>query len=245
MTSGLAEAWERYWHDLPTTPGAAPWDGDATAHVAEHVPLFEPYFERDLPLLDIGCGNGRQTLFLGTCFPRVIGLDVSESAVERARAGYVPDNVEFRRLDLLDTAAVADLSAELGDANVYMRAVLHQLPPESKLAAAANLARLLGERGHVFALELTPEGRRPSRLRGGRGGGNSQGEAGDGVRDRRRAVVRPERASPAGGGGPAPAGDGTGHAAHDRPAGGRQPVGPSRRVRRGHPRLGRRCLFGG
>ncbi|MCP2258453.1 Methyltransferase domain-containing protein [Streptoalloteichus tenebrarius] len=157
MTSGLAEAWERYWHDLPTTPGAAPWDGDATAHVAEHVPLFEPYFERDLPLLDIGCGNGRQTLFLGTCFPRVIGLDVSESAVERARAGYVPDNVEFRRLDLLDTAAVADLSAELGDANVYMRAVLHQLPPESKLAAAANLARLLGERGHVFALELTPE----------------------------------------------------------------------------------------
>ncbi|SHG14907.1 class I SAM-dependent methyltransferase [Streptoalloteichus hindustanus] len=157
MTSGLAEAWERYWRELPTTPGAAPWDGDATAHVAEHVPLFQPYFEPDLPLLDVGCGNGRQTLFLGTCFPRVIGLDVSATAVERAMAGYVPDNVEFRQLDLLDNAAVAELADELGDVNIYMRTVLHQLPPEMKPAAAANLARLVGARGHVFALELSPE----------------------------------------------------------------------------------------
>jgi len=41
---------------------------------------------RDLPVADLGCGNGRQTMFLGQHFTTVIGTDISPAAIEQARA---------------------------------------------------------------------------------------------------------------------------------------------------------------
>ncbi|WP_347566302.1 class I SAM-dependent methyltransferase [Scytonema sp. UIC 10036] len=34
--------------------------------------------------VDFACGNGTQTKFLAQCFPSVIGIDVSKSAIEIA-----------------------------------------------------------------------------------------------------------------------------------------------------------------
>jgi len=104
------------------------------------------------PVLDVGCGNGTQTVFLAEHYSRVLGLEVSESAVQSAKQTY--PGVEFRQYDLLDEEATKALHSELGDCNIYVRAVLHPLPDESRAIAVANLARLLGKRGGLFVIEL-------------------------------------------------------------------------------------------
>ena len=44
---------------------------------------------------------------------------------------------------------------EIGDANVYIRGVLHQLTPESRPLAARSVEILLGARGVLYLIELS------------------------------------------------------------------------------------------
>ena len=79
--------WEGFWSSIRSTgmTGQVMWDSipeDAAKQDYEH---FKGYFNRALPLLDIGCGNGRQTRFFAQHFSKVIGIDVSEAAVALAR----------------------------------------------------------------------------------------------------------------------------------------------------------------
>lgn len=54
---------------------------------------------------------------------------------------------------MVDGPAVAALSAELGDATIYMRGLLHQLAPEDRDVLAHTIATLLGRRGRAFVVE--------------------------------------------------------------------------------------------
>ena len=53
-------------------------------------------------VLEIGCGAGRFTRMLSTLAERIVALDVSPTAIDRARSGLVPDGVEFRAINVLD-----------------------------------------------------------------------------------------------------------------------------------------------
>jgi SAM-dependent methyltransferase len=128
----------------------------AVLNTGAHLSKFQPFFAADMPLLDIGCGNGSQTIFLSGHYRRVIGLDFSPSAIENAVA-HGSAVAEFRQFDLLDEVSVTALHRELGDCNIYIRTVLHNIAREQRQAAIANLAKLLGANGHLFAVELSPE----------------------------------------------------------------------------------------
>jgi SAM-dependent methyltransferase len=154
VNSEPRENWERYWRDLPNAPGTAIWDSAAEVTVAAQLPWFDKYFSAELPVLDIGCGNGTQTRFLAGRFPRVLGLDFAPAAIEQARGQSGDSRAEFREFDLTDRDAARTLHAELGDCNIYLRGVLHQMPDEARPDAAASLAELLGSTGHLFAVEL-------------------------------------------------------------------------------------------
>src|ERR1041384_2080653 len=154
MTSDVETLWEYYWRDLPKDSGAAFWDSDPHFTAARHVPLFRQYFDPGLPLVDVGCGNGTQTRYLAGRFDRVIGVDIADAAVQSARAAG--SEAEYRRMDLLDPADVDALRTRTGDVNLYVRGVRHQIPPDGLAAAFAGIARLLGDRGHMFCQELTP-----------------------------------------------------------------------------------------
>jgi SAM-dependent methyltransferase len=108
-------------------------------------------------VVDLGCGDGRQTRFLGQHFASVVGTDISPSAVERARAADNPSTVRYRVLDARHPDEAQHLHAQLGDANVYVRGVLQALPPADRPRAIDSIARLVGETGVVFAKELPPE----------------------------------------------------------------------------------------
>lgn len=148
--------WEHWWAGLDGTPGEIVWEADP-ADLEEDLGYFAGSLDPALPMVDFGCGDGRQTRFLAGRFPQVVGVDISAAAIRRAGAADNPPNVAFQVLDARDRDGAARLHAELGDANVYVRGVLQTLPPASRPGAVDTIAALLGTAGTLFAKELPPE----------------------------------------------------------------------------------------
>ncbi|MEU3829998.1 class I SAM-dependent methyltransferase [Streptomyces sp. NPDC029080] len=151
--------WESFWGETPDGHGEAIWDSDPSLGAAPHSELLLPYADPERTIVDLGCGNGTQTRFLATRFARAVGVDLSHAAVEHARRASKGDAVEFEQLDLTDTHAVHALHERLGDANVYMRAVIHQSEPHARPAVAAAVAGIIGSEGRAFVVELTSASR--------------------------------------------------------------------------------------
>lgn len=156
MAHRNGQVWEAFWHDLPNRVGEAFWDCPPTDGAATHVELFAPHFDAGIPLVDLGCGNGTQTRYLATLFDRVIGVDIAEAALDRARRDNTAPNVEYLTLDVLDTDQVRAFHDRFGDVNIYLSGVIHQIPVPERVACAEGLATLAGTRGCVFDQELTP-----------------------------------------------------------------------------------------
>ncbi|MGW2558797.1 class I SAM-dependent methyltransferase [Streptomyces sp. NPDC001514] len=155
VTSRYKDAWEGFWREAPDEPGAVFWDAEPSVTAGVHLALFESHLAApELPLLDLGCGNGTQTRYLAERFPQVLGVDLAEAAVDHARQQDKGGEVRYRTVDAVDGAAVEQLHAELGDANVYMRGVLHQCEAQDRGALARSIATLVGDGGRAFVVEL-------------------------------------------------------------------------------------------
>ncbi|MEV6840624.1 class I SAM-dependent methyltransferase [Streptomyces sp. NPDC051133] len=155
VSDNYRNAWESYWSQTSDATGDAIWDADPSLSAAPHSELLLPHADPARTIVDLGCGNGTQTRYLATRFARAVGVDLSHAAVEHARRAADGSSIEFRQLDLTDTDAVHALHDQLGDSNVYMRAVIHQSEPAARPAVAAAVAALLGTEGRAFVAELT------------------------------------------------------------------------------------------
>ncbi len=147
--------WERWWTAVDGLPGEIVWDAHE-ADLAADLEVFAAAFDPSLPVIDLGCDDGRQTRFLACHFESVVGVDISPAAVACARAGENPPDVSYRVLDARFPQAAARLHEELGDANVYLRGVLQALPAGERPDAVSSIATLIGRTGAVFAKELPP-----------------------------------------------------------------------------------------
>ncbi|MFI6034333.1 class I SAM-dependent methyltransferase [Streptomyces sp. NPDC051315] len=160
VTSRYREAWEGFWREAPEEPGAVFWDADPAVTAARHLAFFEPRLvDAGLPLIDLGCGNGTQTRFLADRFPHVIGTDLAAAALDHARRADPAGQATYRQLDAAEKGEAEALHAELGDANVYMRGVLHQCEPGDRQPLVDGIAALLGDRGRAFLVELSEAAR--------------------------------------------------------------------------------------
>jgi SAM-dependent methyltransferase len=137
------------------TPGEIFWDVDSTQAAQEDLELFGGYFSPILPLVDLGCGNGTQTRFLAKHFARVIGTEIAPAAIELARKTNGAPNVSYRLLDVLCPGDAQRLHQEIGDANLYVRTVLHQLSPTDHETAVESIEQLLGGTGVLYLIELS------------------------------------------------------------------------------------------
>ncbi len=156
-SSRYLASWEGFWGSLSGAPDEVLWDADP-AHAAEQdLALFRDYADPQLPLIDLGCGSGTQTRFLANHFAEVIGTDIAPAAVEIARTKNAVPNASYRVLDVLSPYDAGVLHEEIGDANVYMRGVLHQLSPSDHAMAIQSIERLLGARGVLYLVELSSE----------------------------------------------------------------------------------------
>lgn len=155
------QAWNSYWGNVQVTGphGDVLWDSHGEHEMAEHAGLLSELVDPALPMVDVGCGNGTQSRQLAGLFPHVVGIDFAGNAVDRARAESAGlPGAEFRVIDATVPGALDDLAAELGDANAFLRGVLHVLEKDAQQRLEANLRTLTGARGRVFLAETNFEG---------------------------------------------------------------------------------------
>lgn len=148
--------WDTYWSRARSNAAENDvlWDSEDDAELAAALDRFQPHLDPSLPIIDLGCGNGRRARFLAARFERVVGIDVSPAAIELARAQSTGiENVTFEVLDGLDPGAVDALAARLGPANVYMRTVFHVIHGNDRDTFRSSLASLLGDQGVLYQLE--------------------------------------------------------------------------------------------
>jgi SAM-dependent methyltransferase len=155
------KAWELFWSRVRRTgkDGDALWDLGSEDELRGTLERVRAHLDPALPVLDVGCGNGRQTRALAGCFPRAVGVDFAPPAIARAReesAGI--SNIEFRVLDMSEPGAGRRLSKELGPMNAHIRGVLHIMPPDAVKRLVDNLHDLLGDKGSLYVVETDFEG---------------------------------------------------------------------------------------
>ncbi|EPD97326.1 class I SAM-dependent methyltransferase [Streptomyces albus] len=153
-------SWEEYWHGVRTGRlEEPPWNWDperaADCYLSQREALGDA-FDPSLLLIDLGCGDGSLTRYLARTHTRVLGVDVSESALDQARRQNPAPNVRYQRFDITDEAAARELHRRQGDAHIHLRGVVHSIAPADRKAALASLAVLAGESGTVFDIELSP-----------------------------------------------------------------------------------------
>ena len=149
--------WDRFWGSVERTGagGDVLWDIVPERAVGEDLTRMQQHMDSSLPLIDVGCGNGGQTRFLARQASRVIGVDVSSAAINLASSeSRGIDNISFRVLDMTKPDQAAALHKEIGDANIYIRGVVHTIQKPDRPAAERSLAILLGERGTLYQIEL-------------------------------------------------------------------------------------------
>ena len=150
--------WDSYWRgiELGGPQVRVLWETDPERSAWEDMQRFSPHFNPELPLLDLGCGSGRQTRFLARHFQKVIGVDVSPTVVARAQqAAAQLDNIDFRVLNALIVEKARTIHREFGDMNVYMRGVFHVIYESDRPAFVSCLETLLGRLGTLYQIELT------------------------------------------------------------------------------------------
>jgi len=154
-------AWDRYWGDVRSTGAAGDvlWDSGSDHELNGYLPKVTQ-LDPNLPVVDVGCGNGSFTRLLARHFPLAVGLDYSANAVDRARQESTDiTTASFAVCDMTAPDAAATVAAALaeagwtGDANVFIRGVLHVLDSDGRAALAANLLPVVGARGGVFLAE--------------------------------------------------------------------------------------------
>jgi SAM-dependent methyltransferase len=112
-------------------------------------------------VLDVGCGLGTETGYLASAGWQAAGIDLSETALARAAAGY--GDAAFLRADVRRLP----FQPHCFDAAVD-RGCFHYLPPGDRLRYAGELGRVLRPGGKVPAPGQPEDGRRAQRY--GRGG---------------------------------------------------------------------------
>jgi ubiquinone/menaquinone biosynthesis C-methylase UbiE len=126
------------------------------------VPLHEVFAGRDqrqLKLLDVGCGTGRLIDFIKQAWPRlpVVGLDMSDSYVAEARR-------HLRRWGWLNLLVAKAEAVPLPDASqdaVTCVFLFHELPPKVRRQALAEFARVLKPGGRLVLLDSLQYGDEP------------------------------------------------------------------------------------
>jgi len=153
--------WNRYWGQVQGTGvgGDVLWDTGDLDEALVYLDLMRAHLDMNLPLVDIGCGNGRFTRRLAPHVPRVLGVDLAANAITRAVSESVGvPNVTFRVVDATVPGATTPIAADLSPVNVFVRGVLHVLAPAQQAVMASNLLPLVGATGRVFLGETNYRG---------------------------------------------------------------------------------------
>lgn len=156
------EAWDQFWGNVRATGarGDVLWDSGDDHEMLGYLEQLKRQLNPDLPIVDVGCGNGTFSRGLAAHFPHVLGVDVSPNAIARANSESAGlERVSYLAADMTAPGAARTVAEALalagfaGDANIFIRGVLHVLKRPAQAALAEQLHPLVGRRGRVFLAE--------------------------------------------------------------------------------------------
>ena len=137
------------------------WDRNATRDLDALVVRRAALGVEGSDVVELGCGTGKNTIWLAERARSVVALDFSAGMLERARArladagdGAVADRVRFVRHDLRDPWPEPDGSADVVVGNLVLEHVADLAP------VYAEAARVLRAGGRLWLCELHPERQR-------------------------------------------------------------------------------------
>lgn len=126
VTSGNAV--QRFWHETKQ------WT------ITELLPPDADDF-----VLDVGCGSGVVSSFLGRSARRVLGIDGNPDAIDYAESNFASDRVAFMR-GLVDETLTLDAPVD----KIYCLEVIEHIYMEQGAEMLRNFKKLLREDGCVF-----------------------------------------------------------------------------------------------
>lgn len=141
--------WESYYQ---SQQGRTPPPSQFAAFVAAE-------YAHGAQIFDIGCGNGRDTVFFAQYSPNVVGVDGSEAAIEVANAQAISCGSAARFVrSLIENPALADELLEHRHADtpaiLYSRFFLHAITEAQQDAFFSMADRLCGQPNDMLALEF-------------------------------------------------------------------------------------------
>jgi len=151
IKSGLY--WDQLYRQLNASKEPALWDVHPSRAIEKDFCIFKPHFDSSLPVIDIGCGTGVQSLYLSQHYNNVTGIDASKKAISSAKQLGNHQGLTFEVVDMLDPETCKKTHENLGDSNIYMRGVIHQIPYKHRTSFIQNLKILLGQQGTIYMIE--------------------------------------------------------------------------------------------
>ena len=73
-------AWERWWSGVTGAPGEIVWNA-AESDLAADLEVFAEAFDRDLPVIDLGCGDGVLSEQIAAAGAQVVAVDAGPDMV--------------------------------------------------------------------------------------------------------------------------------------------------------------------
>jgi 2-polyprenyl-3-methyl-5-hydroxy-6-metoxy-1,4-benzoquinol methylase len=105
-------------------------------------------------ILDFGCASGVGTAFLARCFPKakVVGVDISDYAIKKAKSNYKRESIDYYCLDLSHSNHISFLQEKYGEFDlIFTRDTLEHVEFDKQEKIVSAFTKLLERDGVVIA----------------------------------------------------------------------------------------------
>lgn len=108
--------------------------------------MLKKYMEDGKDLIELGCGNGRDSIYFAENGLNVIGIDASQVAIKKLQNTMHLDSCTFICDDFVSTEAIYQIQNDY----CYSRFTLHAINEQQETQVLLKIYHMLKEKGYLF-----------------------------------------------------------------------------------------------
>lgn len=108
--------------------------------------MFQEYMEKDKAVIELGCGNGRDSLWFAKKGLRVTGIDASAVAIKELQSKHLLNNCVF----ICDDFVTVDSIYQIQYDYCYSRFTLHAINEQQETQILLKAYNMLKKKGYLF-----------------------------------------------------------------------------------------------